>query len=117
MSKMEGMDAFKPHKDNVRAKDEEKHRQTLDTHNRGMFDEAPDERINEATGKMLGTSSEIGGADEKRTVIHINEKDESEDALGKVPGALPDDAAKLKAWMAKEQARLEKKKNNLKKAA
>lgn len=109
MGRHESFESFKPHKDNVRAVQEEKERKTLEVHNENLFDETPDGKINEATGKLIDNSPETDSTDETRDVRKINEKDSSEDIMGSLPDALPDDANELKRWMEKETEKLRKK--------
>ena len=91
MGKHESFESFKPFKGNVRATEEEAERKKLDFHNRDLHDEMPDERIDEATGKLLKPTSDIEEAHANLDVIEVGAHDASEDVLGALPEE--DDAA------------------------
>jgi hypothetical protein len=111
---MEGMEGFKPSFENKRAQDEEKERASMRFHNRGLHDEEGSEGVDEATGTKE-TTAEVDGADESKS-IKIK-KDKSGDVMGKMRGELPKDLKGMAEWMRKEEERLNKAKQNRKKAA
>lgn len=103
-------ESFNPEPKNILARAEENERLALKIHNEGLHDEAPkNATIDESTGQTFKPSTEVGGVDEERTERMVK-RGKSGDIMGSVAGTLPTDDAALLQWIAKEKAKLEKKK-------
>ena len=118
---MPGMESFKPNRDNKAAQDEWK--EGILVHNQGLHDQEEDgagNKIDEATGKRINKTPKVDGGYAKLSEREVKRIGKSEDLMGAVPDALPEDPAELAAWIQKEMRRIQQKpdkKQGSKKAA